>query len=201
MTSDQKQSWMTIMLLAVAQRLVALVLTASCLITIAPFTTAFSTATGTMACCTGKTDHDGGSCPSGLFGSSNKHHEASSHSEGPTDSVFEVSAGIHAQPSEPSSQAQAHDHVRQDAGRVTVASIARDCAGECGACSTSFNRQPRPREQSTLATKARPRLQTSSRLCDDVDSLCNTLQSVTTQLRPRAPPPGLSTLEKTEASW
>ena len=181
---------MTVRLLAVARQLVALVLTASCLITFAPFLTTSSNASGTMACCAGKAGHEGGSCPSGLLGSSNhKEHQASGHSEEPTDSVFEVSAGIHAQPSEPSSPGQEHERAGQDDGSVRIASIARDCAGECGACSTSFNRQPRPREQSTLATKARPHLQTSSHLCDDLSPLCKALQSVTTQLRPRAPPP------------
>ncbi len=60
--------------LAVARLLVASIVTASFLITVAPLGTASSAATGTMDCCIGKPGHETGSCATGLPASSEKSH-------------------------------------------------------------------------------------------------------------------------------
>ncbi len=168
-----------------ARFLVASIVAVSFLITAAPLGTASSDETGVMACCVGKAGHEGGSCSSGLLASATEPQlEEANDAEEPNASILvEAGGGIHAQSSEESvtPEIPETEHAR-------VAAASRNCAGECGACSTSFKRQPRPREHSALATKARLHLQTSSRLRDAVDPLCITLQSVTTQLRPRAPP-------------
>ena len=186
--SDPKQVWMQTRAALVARVFLASIVAASFLITVAPLGAASSDETGLMACCVGKAGHEGGSCSSGLLASSTEPQpEESDDTEDSSASILvEAGGGIHAQSSEESVAPETPD--TPDAQHARVAAISRNCSGECGTCSTSFNRQPRPREHSTLATKARPHLQTSSHLCDDVDSLCNTLQSVTTQLRPRAPP-------------
>lgn len=66
-TSDQKQSWMTVRLLAVARLLVASIVTVSFLITVAPLGTSSSAGAGTMDCCVGKPGHEAGSCATGLL--------------------------------------------------------------------------------------------------------------------------------------
>lgn len=184
--SDPKQVWMQTRAALVARVFLASIVAASFLITVAPLGAASSDESGLMDCCVGKAGHEGGSCSSGLLASSTEPQpEESDDAEDSSASILvEAGGAIHAQSSEESVAPETPEtqHSR-------VAAISRNCTGECGACSTSFHRQPRPREHSTLATKARPHLQTSSHLCDDVDSLCNTLQSVTAQLRPRAPPP------------
>jgi hypothetical protein len=184
--SDPKQFWIQTRAALVARVFLASIVAASFLITLAPLGAASSDDSGLMACCVGKAGHEGGSCSSGLLAPSTEPQpEASDDAEEANDPILvEAGGGIHAQSAEESAAPEVPEteHAR-------VAAISRNCSGECGACSTSFNRQPRPREHSTLATKARPRLQISSKLRDDVDPLCNALQSVTTQLRPRAPPP------------
>ncbi len=67
MTSDQKQSWMTVRLLAVARFLVASIVAVSFLITVAPLGTSSSAAACTMDCCVGKPAHEAGSCATGLL--------------------------------------------------------------------------------------------------------------------------------------
>jgi hypothetical protein len=183
--SDPKQFWMQTRVALVARVFLASIVAASFLTTLAPLGAASSDEIGLMDCCVGKAGHEGGSCSSGLLASSTE--PAPEESDDTEDSsaaiLVEAGGGIHAQSSEESvaSETPHTQHAR-------VAAISRNCTGECGACSTSFNRQPRPREHSTQATKARPHLQTSPQLRDAVDPLCIALQSVTTQLRPRAPP-------------
>jgi hypothetical protein len=79
MTSDLKQGWTQTRTALVARLLVASIVTASFLITVAPLGTASSAATGTMDCCVGKPGHVPGSCSTGLLASSKK-----SHFESPT---------------------------------------------------------------------------------------------------------------------
>jgi hypothetical protein len=182
---DPRHFWIRARTLLVARVLVAAIVAASFLITVAPLGAASSAETGTMACCVGKAGHEGGSCSSGLLASSiEPQPEASDDAKETSAPILVVAGGgIHAQSSEESVASETPDtqHAR-------VATISRNCTGECGTCSTSFTRQPRPREQSTLATRARPHLQTSSSLHDAEPPSFNALQKVTTQLRPRAPP-------------
>ena len=63
--------------LAVARLLVALIATASFLITVAPLGTASSAAAGAMDCCAGKPGHVPGSCATGLLASAKKSQSAS----------------------------------------------------------------------------------------------------------------------------
>lgn len=73
MTSDLRQGWRQTRTALVADLLVASIVTASFLITVAPLGTA-SAATGTMDCCVGKPGHVPGSCATGLLASSKKSH-------------------------------------------------------------------------------------------------------------------------------
>ncbi len=63
---------MRVRLLAVARLLVASIVTASFLITVAPLGRGSSAATGTMDCCVGKPGYVPGSCATGLIASSKK---------------------------------------------------------------------------------------------------------------------------------
>lgn len=183
--SDPKQYRMQTRAAIGARLFLAAVVASSFLISFAPLGTASSEEIGLMDCCVGKAGHEGGSCSSGILTSSAEtQHETSNETEGSNDSILVVAdGGIHAQSDEESVAPET-----PPAEHPQVAAITRTCAGECATCSTSFNRQPRPREQSTLATKAGGHLQISSRLRAAVDPLCITLPSVTTHLRPRAPP-------------
>jgi hypothetical protein len=183
--SDPKQFWIQTRAALVARVLLASIVAASFLITLAPLGSASSDETGLMACCAGKAGHEGGSCSSGLLASSTEpQSEESDDAEETSASILvEAGGGIHAQSDEESVARET-----PETEHSSVAAISRNCAGECGACSTNFNRQPRPREQSALATKARPNLQASSQIRCAETLHVNTLQRVTTQLRPRAPP-------------
>ena len=185
MTSDQKQSWMKISLRGVARWLVASIVTVSLLIIVAPLGTASSPAAGTMECCVGKAGHEGGACSSGLLTSSaTPQSEASGDDDETSGSILDsVDGGIHAQSDEESGALET-----TEAEHARVAAISRSCTGECGTCSTSFNRQPRPREQSALARKPKLQLPTSSRIGYAENLHFYTLQRLSTQLRPRAPP-------------
>jgi hypothetical protein len=176
---------MKICLRGVARLLVASIVTVSFLITVAPLGTTPSAAAGTMECCVGKAGHEGGACSSGLLTSSTTPQSEASGDAGETSGSILDSAdgGIHAQSAEESGAPET-----TEAEHAKVAAISRNCAGECGTCSTSFNRQPRPREQSNLANKPKLQLPTSSRIRCAENLHVNTLQRVTTQLRPRAPP-------------
>jgi len=183
--SDRKQSWMKICLRGVARLLVASIVTVSFLITVAPLGTTTSAAAGTMECCAGKAGHEGGACSSGLLTSSTTPEPEASGDAGETNGSILHSAdgGIHAQSAEESGVPET-----AEAEPARFAAISRNCTGECGTCSTSFTRQPRPREQSNLANKPKVQLPTSSRIRYAENLHVNTLQRVTTQLRPRAPP-------------
>ena len=183
--SDPKHVWMQTRAALVARVFLASIVAASFLITLAPLGAASSDASGLMDCCVGKAGHEGGSCSSGLLASSTEPQpEESDDAEHSSASILvEAGGGIHAQ-SDEESVAPEVPHTQH----ARVAAIRRNCTGECGACSTNFNRQPRPREQSALATKARPNLQASSQIRCAETLHVNTLQTVTTQVRPRAPP-------------
>ncbi len=157
--SDSKQFSMQTRAALVARVLLASLVAASLLTTLASLSTVSSAETGVMACCVGKTGHEGGSCSSGILTSSAEtQHETSDETEESNALVLVVAdGGIHAQSDE--------ELVAPGTPQIQypqVADITRPCTGECATCSTSFNRQPRPREQSTLAVKARLHLQTSS---------------------------------------
>lgn len=187
MTSDRKHFWMKVRLLAVARLLVASIVTASFLITVAPLGTASSAPDGMKDCCIGKPGHEAGACSSGLLASSgDPHHSVADDSEVASETssaLMAVSGGIHSQSSEASEPPQA-----ESSRRNSINAVSRECRGECGTCSTSFSRQPRPREQSTLAYKARPHLLNSSLRLDTEFPSVNALKKTATQLRPRAPP-------------
>ena len=183
---SEKQFWVKVRLLAVARCFVASIVTLSFLIiTVAPLGTTPSFAAGTMECCAGKAGHEGGACRSGLLTSSTTPEpEPSGDDDETSGSILDsVDGGIHAQSAEESGAPET-----TEAEHAKVAAMSRNCTGECGTCSTNFNRQPRPREQSNLANKPKLQLPTLSRIRYAENLHVNTLQRVSTQLRPRAPP-------------
>ena len=68
--SDPKQFWMQTRAALVARVLLAAIVAASFLITLAPLGAASSEAMGLMDCCVGKAGHEEGSCSSGVLASS-----------------------------------------------------------------------------------------------------------------------------------
>jgi hypothetical protein len=70
----------------------------------------------------------------------------------------------------------------------SIHAISRTCPGECGMCSVSYTRRPRPREQSALSFAAQPRLPPVRPFSPGDNQQTSTLSAKCLQLQPRAPP-------------
>lgn len=209
---------MTVRLLAVAQRLVALVLTASCLITVAPLGTSSSAAACTMDCCDGKPAHEAGSCATGLLESaktsqptapSSFDRDPSSTSDFSIAVVAGAGAGEHchaaAAPTSTSTVFAGPEATptttELELGPVTVEATAAPTA-ESEFTSVHSVSQPctencsacstsitrRPREQSALSFAARSLTPSARRLSPINDLQIRPLNRKWLHFRPRAPP-------------
>lgn len=170
--------------LAVAHLLVASTLTASCLLTVALLRTASSAQVGMKDCCIGKPGHEAGSCSSGLASTHDvADDDAEAVSETTSSSVMAVGGGAEGRSNKLLDSSQAEQSKRHSINVVT-----RECGGECGTCSTSLSRQPRPRQYSTLADNPRLHLLNCLLSVDLEFPGCNALRKTASQLRPRGPP-------------
>jgi hypothetical protein len=207
MSSSPRQHQIRSLAVPVARALLASIVTLSFFATMAQLTKATA---GLMACCVGKSGHESGSCSSGLRKAARKPQpepevlcggepaQPTLHSMETVVVEAEAEDGGHCDHHEPSAGAMSSDAAKQSEPQATSAksekpkpavhTLSSPCSEECASCSISFTRRPRPREQSTLSSMARPRLHFTSRLLLSGYPQIKTLNPKWMQLRPRAPP-------------
>jgi hypothetical protein len=168
--SIQKQCWMKVRPLAVARLLVASILTASFLITVAPLGTASSASAGPMDCCAGKPGHVPGSCATGLLASAKKSQSASSASSGhdpasTSEFSLEVVAGV-----------GAGEHCHTPAAGTPTFTITMLAGPEAGLTTDEFESGPVTVEATAAPTaeSGLPRVQTVSQPCTENCGACST---------------------------
>jgi hypothetical protein len=71
---------------------------------------------------------------------------------------------------------------------LSIHSVSNTCPNECGMCSVSYTRRPRPREQSTQSSIAAPRLPSVILVFTGDDQQVRLMNWKWSQLQPRAPP-------------
>jgi len=76
-------------------------------------------------------------------------------------------------------------------GPGKIDALSSPCPMECGTCSVSYTRRPRPRDQSTFSYLPRPRLPTGRRFSSGAFQQIRDLHAKFLQLHPRAPPASL----------
>jgi hypothetical protein len=181
--------------------------------TVVPLSIASSAEAGLMACCIGKPGHESGSCSSGLLqptaepqpepelssDDSSSPGDDSNTAVGDTESEEGSHCNLHA---------SAAGDVTSDAARqsetatpsrkadefsfVRIHALSTPCSSECGPCSVSYTRRPRPREQATNSSVARPHFHLTNSLPPSEYPPIKPLNMKWVQLRPRAPPERLS---------
>lgn len=221
MSSGPKQHPIRSPLVPIARALLATIVALSFFTTVASLGTASSAGTSTMACCIGKPGHESGSCSSGLLETASKPQpvpevrsqelaspkvrssklvgaeakakgsghcslHASSDVEVPSDAVEK------SQPEAIPAKSEKSGFLVIHTGHPAIHALSSPCPVECAACSVSYTRRPRTREQSFLSSVARPPLHlTRSVLASDYAQI-RLLNTKWVQLPPRAPPARLS---------
>jgi hypothetical protein len=71
---------------------------------------------------------------------------------------------------------------------LSIHSVSNTCPNECGACSVSYTRRPRPREQSTQSSIVTPRLPSLILVFTGDHQQARLMNWKWSQLQPRAPP-------------
>lgn len=214
MSSGPKQHPIQFLAVPVARTVLAGIVTLSFLATVVSLSTTSSAAPGAMACCIGKPGHESGSCSTGLLDTTREPQPESEILCGqqPAQPIalsikvidFEAEAeGGHCNPHTQSTGEVPSDSTKQSEPEATSAkskksglpgiqTLSSPCPAKCGTCSVSFTRRPRPREQSTLSSAARPRLHFTRRVIPSDYPQIKTLNTKWMQLRPRAPPARLA---------
>jgi hypothetical protein len=215
MSSGPKQRPIRSLAVPVARALLATIVALSFFTTVVSLSAASSAGAGTMACCIGKPGHEAGSCNSGLLEPARKpQHEpevlcgpetapATARSSKAIDVEAEAEEGGHCNLHSPSARDVTSNAAMQSGPEATSAksekpgfprihTLSSPCSAECGTCSVSYTRRPRPREQTTLSSVARPHLHLTRRVLPGDFPPIKTLNTKWVQLRPRAPPARLS---------
>lgn len=211
MSSGPKHNPIQTLTVAVARSLLAAIVALSFFTTVVSIGTAASPVGPGMACCIGKPGHESGSCRSGILEPVSKLQPepevlcGQEPAPTATRSSKAVSVkpqaeegghcNLHASPagdiisdSTRQSEPEATSDKSAEPGFTVIHALSTPCSAECGTCSVSYTRRPRPREQSTLSSPARPRLHlTASILLSDFPQV-KILDTKCVQLRPRAPP-------------
>jgi len=181
-----------------SRTLVATILAASFLTSVAPLVRSAAFHPCKMACCVGKQTHAEGSCSSGLVASRSKprlrvegeifcglktareRHTASTVKAAPIRQVDDSNHCTHA--------ARPKGVANTDSYRSSVHALTAPCSPDCSACEASSARQPRP--QSTLSFTSKPGL-TCEFSSITRSQIASTLRAQYSQLQPRAPPSAL----------
>ena len=138
-----------------------------------PLSRASADNSGVKACCIGKAGHDSGSCSTGLLKAANVEFHvnllvertakkklfanvkagagADGHCGSQASSTDEIEAAS-AAPIEDASEALSEAAAEPP---LNIHAVSNTCPNECGTCSVSYTRRPRPREQSTLSSVVR----------------------------------------------
>lgn len=165
---------------------------------------------GIKACCVGKAGHESGSCSTGLLeaakvephislavertakkkpfanvkGGAGAAGNCSEHASSADTSEVEV-------PSSEPALVEAASEPRATSREVVslnVHAVSNTCPNECGMCSISYTRRPRPREQSSLLSETQPPSTSLIRLIVGEQSLVRALDLKWAHSSPRAPP-------------
>lgn len=73
-------------------------------------------------------------------------------------------------------------------GLGNIHALSSSCPMECGTCSVSYSRRPRPREQAIVSLLPKPRLPSDRRFSSDARRPVRSPHAKFLQLHPRAPP-------------
>ena len=145
-----------------------------------------SGSTGLMACCIGTAGHSSEACSSGLIASASN-PEPENEPEVLCGVQEVVATHKNRDDSDHLSSHRQDTHESQGA-MAGIHALNAPCPMECGTCSVSNVRRPRPREQSCLTHAPRPPAALLSRLSREQAPQKRTLNTKWLQLPPRAPP-------------
>ena len=159
---------------------------------------------GLMACCVGKAGHESGSCSTGLIESGGQTQVPQAPLPKTRSGRFaNVKGGVgsgehcsHTTANDQSAVAEAPKTTEKSestsasntSSSSSIHSVTTTCPGECGTCSVSYTRRPRPREQSTQSSIGSPRLSSLIVIFISNNQQARFLDSKWSQLQPRAPP-------------
>lgn len=214
MSSGPKEHPIQFLAVPVARAVLAAIVALSFFTTVVSLPNASSAAPGAMACCIGKPGHESGSCSIGLLKTAQKPEpereilcgqELAPPTEPSIKSIdVEAEAGgghcnLHTQSigdvtsdSTKQSAPEATSARSNKSGLPGIHTLSSPCPAECGTCPVSYTRRPRPHEQSTLSSAARPRLHFTRRVIPSDYPQIKALSTKWLQLRPRAPPARLA---------
>jgi hypothetical protein len=183
-----------------------------------PFATASSVHFCTMECCAGKAPHEAGACNSGLMKSTRPvvhepevlcglHGGIAIHLTATRQVPWEIieagaedgeasharsCGGHHAESTDQRASSGTKRSKATGSLSIQAPSIANPCSSDCGTCSGGYVRQPRPREQTTVAWGTRARPPSSSHFLRGFSGQTATLRGHYEQPPPRGPPTPLS---------
>ena len=187
----------------IGRAVLAAILALSFLAVLVPLTSA--SRSGLMVCCIGKAGHESGSCSTGLI-ASGAHTEVPEVSQPKAQSTRFANVkggvgagehcGLHATANGHADITRAANTTEESkstsasktSGLSNIHSISSTCPAECGMCSVSYTRRPRPREQSTQSSIIGPNLPLLSLIFISDDEQARLLNPKWSQLQPRAPP-------------
>lgn len=174
-----------------------------------PLGTASADNSGLKACCIGKAGHESGSCSTGLLASAKSEVSLPVAGTATTKLFANVKGGAGA-----AGHCSSHASVNRDADveslssqpdtiisepapspatsgksvSINIHAVSSTCPNECGMCSVSYTRRPRPREQSTQSLAIRPPSTSLIRLIVCEHSSVRAVDLRWSQSSPRAPP-------------
>jgi len=214
MSSGPKQYQIQSLAIPTARALLAIILALSFFTTIVSIGTASSAGAGAMACCIGKPGHESGSCSTGLLKParkpqpepevlcgqepapakvlSTKANDAKGVVEEGGHCSLHVSSAGSVTSASRQSEPEATSATSEKPGVPVIHTLSSPCPTDCGMCSVSYARRPRPREHSNLSSLARPRLHFTGPLPPSEYPRIKPLNTKLVQLQPRAPPARLS---------
>lgn len=222
MSSGPKQHPIYSLVVPIARTLLATIVALSFFTTVASLGTASFAGPATIACCIGKPGHESGSCNSGLLEPVSKpepvpevlHNrnlapptarsrkavgveakaEESGHCDLHTSSAGDVpsNAAKKSETEAPSAKSEKSELPIIHTGLPAIHALSSPCSAECVACSVSYTRRPRTREQSSPSSVPRPPLLLTRSVLPSDYAQIRPQNTKWVQLPPRAPPARVS---------
>lgn len=191
--------------MSIGRAVVAAILALSFLAVWLPLSSVSAGSSGLKACCIGKAGHESGSCSTGLIASgahtqvpevaqlkarSNRFANVKGGAGAGEHCSLQANINSHPDVTEAVNTTEQSESTSAPvvSDPLSINSFSSTCPGECGMCSVSYTRRPRPREQSTQSSIVPPRLPSLVFVFVSDDQQVRLLNGKWSQLQPRAPP-------------
>lgn len=205
MNADPAQQRVRSRAISIGRSVLAAILALSFLAGLVPLSNESAGSASLRACCIGKSGHESGSCSTGLIASGTQTRGLEVSPPKERSNRFAkvkggAGAGDHCHPpakidsqravteAENSTEQFESTSTSHAGDSLSIHSVKSTCPTECGTCSVSSTRRPRPREQSTQSAIVTPRLPSQFLVVIGDRQQARLLNWKWSQLQPRAPP-------------